>query len=250
MIKFFRKIRQKLLTENKFSKYLLYTIGEIVLVVIGILIALSINNWNDDRKIADQETLYLKRLLSDNKQDYITFSNFIRDLKKGNETIEQLSKALNTTINDSLLVVRANEFIEYGSIFPIFSSSKSTFIDLSSTGNLSVIKDFNLRDQIVNHYAQHDYMQQRIQISTEWTIPLDGSLYTENNAMNFETSTAFLYPNTSIKVLASELRDNKLAYINNIASHHWINSDAIDRFEKLKEQTAKIIDKIEKQLTE
>jgi len=50
MINFFRKIRQRLLTENKFSKYLLYGIGEIILVVIGILIALSINNWNEDRK--------------------------------------------------------------------------------------------------------------------------------------------------------------------------------------------------------
>jgi len=47
MIKFFRKIRQQLLAENKFTKYLIYAIGEIVLVVIGILIALSINNWNE-----------------------------------------------------------------------------------------------------------------------------------------------------------------------------------------------------------
>ena len=50
MIKFFRKIRQQLLTENRFSKYLLYAIGEIVLVVIGILIALQINNWNEAQK--------------------------------------------------------------------------------------------------------------------------------------------------------------------------------------------------------
>ena len=50
MIKFFRKIRQNLLLENKTSKYFSYAIGEIVLVVIGILIALSINNWNEERK--------------------------------------------------------------------------------------------------------------------------------------------------------------------------------------------------------
>lgn len=50
MIKFFRKIRQRLLTENKFSKYLIYAIGEILLVVIGILIALQINNWNESQK--------------------------------------------------------------------------------------------------------------------------------------------------------------------------------------------------------
>jgi hypothetical protein len=50
MIKFFRRIRQKLLTENKFSKYLIYAIEEIILVVIGILIALNINNRNELRK--------------------------------------------------------------------------------------------------------------------------------------------------------------------------------------------------------
>ncbi|GHA30492.1 hypothetical protein GCM10007103_09880 [Salinimicrobium marinum] len=54
-MKFFRKIRQKLLIESKFSKYLLYAIGEIILVVIGILIALQINNWNQNRK--DDRTL-------------------------------------------------------------------------------------------------------------------------------------------------------------------------------------------------
>ena len=62
MIKFFRKIRQRLLSENKFSKYLIYAIGEIILVVIGILIALSINNWNEnkkDRKL-EKEFLILK----------------------------------------------------------------------------------------------------------------------------------------------------------------------------------------------
>ncbi|WP_245603281.1 DUF6090 family protein, partial [Maribacter antarcticus] len=50
MIKFFRKNRQKSLTENKFSKYLIYAIGEIILVVIGILIALQVNNWNEESK--------------------------------------------------------------------------------------------------------------------------------------------------------------------------------------------------------
>ncbi len=59
MIKFFRKIRQRLLTENKFSKYMLYAIGEIILVVIGILIALQINNANENRKLDTQEQNYL-----------------------------------------------------------------------------------------------------------------------------------------------------------------------------------------------
>jgi len=69
MIKFFRKIRQRLLTENKFSKYLLYAIGEIVLVVVGILIALQINNWNEARKNHNNLEGYLIFMLEDIESD-------------------------------------------------------------------------------------------------------------------------------------------------------------------------------------
>lgn len=65
MIKFFRKIRQKLLSENKFSKYLIYAIGEILLVVIGIVIALQLNEWNDNWKDKELEKGYYCRLLDD-----------------------------------------------------------------------------------------------------------------------------------------------------------------------------------------
>ena len=65
MIKFFRKIRQNLLMENKTGKYFKYAIGEIVLVVIGILIALSISNWNENRKNSQSETVFLEGILYD-----------------------------------------------------------------------------------------------------------------------------------------------------------------------------------------
>ena len=62
MIKFFRKIRQNLLLEGKTSRYIKYAIGEIVLVVIGILIALQINNWNENRKDTIEEQAILESL--------------------------------------------------------------------------------------------------------------------------------------------------------------------------------------------
>ena len=65
MIKFFRRIRKQLLTENKFSKYLLYAIGEIVLVVIGILIALQLNMWSDDLKAQVQYEGFTQQLKVD-----------------------------------------------------------------------------------------------------------------------------------------------------------------------------------------
>ena len=65
MIKFFRRIRQKSLSENKFSKYLIYAIGEIILVVIGILVALQINNWNNDKSNKKESDQFNRRLLAE-----------------------------------------------------------------------------------------------------------------------------------------------------------------------------------------
>lgn len=75
MIKFFRRIRQKLLMENRASKYLLYAIGEIVLVVIGILIALQINNWNENRKLQNAQNLLLIDLYDNLRADSIVLEN-------------------------------------------------------------------------------------------------------------------------------------------------------------------------------
>lgn len=91
MIKFFRKIRQKLLSENKFSRYLIYAIGEIVLVVIGILIALQINNWNEERKEAVRQTKHIEQLLQDARIDSVFYTSrldhFARQLKAYKELI-------------------------------------------------------------------------------------------------------------------------------------------------------------------
>ena len=83
MIKFFRKIRQKLLAKNKFSKYLIYAIGEIVLVVIGILIALQINNWNEQQKTKSNQEKYLTLL----KTEAINNLNQVKKTKEAAKTM-------------------------------------------------------------------------------------------------------------------------------------------------------------------
>ena len=96
MIKFFRKIRQQLLIENKFSKYLLYGLGEIVLVVIGILIALSINNWNKRNQLSNQEyklVLELKNDLTETQNELIEDSNTLsKIIQKSDSIITYLNK--------------------------------------------------------------------------------------------------------------------------------------------------------------
>tara|TARA_R110002073_G_scaffold161723_3_gene317356 strand:+ start:2404 stop:3180 length:777 start_codon:yes stop_codon:yes gene_type:complete len=85
MIKFFRRIRQQMLDQNKTSRYFKYALGEIILVVFGILIALQINTWNENRKAANEETKILKAL----QADFKVSKNRIK------ETIVIQQKALN-----------------------------------------------------------------------------------------------------------------------------------------------------------
>jgi hypothetical protein len=92
MIKFFRKIRQRLLSENRLGKYFLYAIGEIVLVVIGILIALQINNWNETQrnKAFERETLaqIQTNLVKDKTTLEIINKNFKRAIRSSNKILE------------------------------------------------------------------------------------------------------------------------------------------------------------------
>ena len=93
MIKFFRKIRQKLLSENKFTKYLLYAIGEITLVMIGILLALQVNNWNEQKKLKKEYISDLKSIKENLEKDAI---NITTNIKNGTRYSSQLKERLKT----------------------------------------------------------------------------------------------------------------------------------------------------------
>jgi hypothetical protein len=249
VIKFFRHIRQRLIKENRVSKYLIYAAGEIVLVVVGILIALQINNWNEDRKARLDEELYLNRLISENHQDIKTFNDQINFLQKGVASVELFSDALkDDQASDSSVVFAAYHYNTYGSILPVFNSSRSTFDDLSSTGNLQVISNKDLRELLVRHYAQIEQTKERLQINNHWALAMDGPFQVENNIMQYESSTARFFPERDMNEMAEELRKRKVKYINNAVVHYWINLDAISELEKRKVKADSLIAVLKREL--
>ncbi|MCJ7466437.1 MAG: DUF6090 family protein [Maribacter sp.] len=149
MINFFRKIRQRLLTENKASKYLLYAIGEIVLVVIGILIALQINNWNQQRIAFEDEQVLLKILKID-------FTNRLKELEFLNtgrqnavNTIEQLMflgenppEFYKEYIIDSLLATATTTYR--------FNEKFSTMDMLFNSGKINTLSNDSLKFSLSN----------------------------------------------------------------------------------------------------
>jgi len=249
MIGLLRKLLRNEYSGSSIRKYILYAIGEIFLVVIGILLALQVNNWNEERILRKKESLYLERLIAEMGQDLATYSSIIEDLHVGIDAAEKLSYVLNDTSSaDTLLIKMTNEYFKYASIVPNFSSSRSTFDDLASTGNLEAITNTELRDQIVEHYANIERIQERMRINNEWALLLDGPFQIQNNIMQFESTTAHLFPKMSIAKKAQELRNRKFEYINNAAVHFWVNGDAIELLESLTMNSKELIDEINQNL--
>jgi len=158
MIKFFRKIRQGLLTENKFSKYLLYAIGEIILVVIGILIALSINNWNEKKKASKLEVRILKEISENLGEDLVSLQNDVRLNEGGIKNIQAIEQALdsNKPLTDSLLQ-------RFGRITfnPTYTLKASGYKNLSSIGFQVIVID-SIRKSITHLYeTQYSFLKER-----------------------------------------------------------------------------------------
>ena len=167
MIKFFSKIRQNLLMENKTSKYFKYAIGEIALVMIGILLALKVSNWNDVRKERTLEKRYLSELIFDLKTDSIAISNFLIQSNiqlKHKRNIIDFSAGKSDFSKDSLSIFFNNQWQMTYSFNPI----TTTLDEMKSTGNIGVVQNSDLRRNILKTYNNYlIYINQHEKIYNE-----------------------------------------------------------------------------------
>jgi hypothetical protein len=149
MIKYFRKIRQRLLSQNKISNYLFYAVGEILLVVIGILIALQINNWNQKRLDRDFEITMLKEIRSslETDLDFFKVIQFRASIKE--EGIQELLKMIdsNKIYPDSTLLRSYNKMI----LGVSYTFNKGAYEGLKSVG-LDKISNDSLRRELILIY--------------------------------------------------------------------------------------------------
>lgn len=144
MIKFFRHIRQNLIMEHKTSKYLKYAIGEIILVVIGILIALQINNWNQKQIIKDHNNVILKNLISEFKSNKIELDSSITNISN---VINALDSLL-ILMNENKPKIEQNDFevlLEKTFVTPSWTPSSYVLEEMKSSGDLSNIENNELK---------------------------------------------------------------------------------------------------------
>ena len=156
MFRFFRHIRQRLFLERKVSRYIGYAVGEIVLIVVGILIALQINDWNEERKERVEERQVLGQIYAEMEVCLETVERWMprfeqkeADLNEvlgvvRGQTIEDSSKFLITTAESANLAFNQPEI------------PSTTFDEITSSGKIGLIQNVVLRNKIRNLYHQFE----------------------------------------------------------------------------------------------
>ena len=146
-MKFFRTLRQKLLTENRTSKYLLYAVGEILLVVIGILIALQVNNYNESEQTRAREQVFLQGLREDLQLN-------LKELERCMERYQSAMRSAEVMIgyfegapvaDDGSFNYHAMNVMRWDP----FLRNNSTLKELISSGSLGILSDQYLKSELL-----------------------------------------------------------------------------------------------------
>ncbi|MCO4822155.1 MAG: hypothetical protein KC469_08810 [Flavobacteriaceae bacterium] len=143
MIKFFRRIRYDLMEKNKTGKYLKYAIGEIILVVIGILIALSINNWNETKKQEQRAIIYANKIINDIETDLKNVDSLV---VIGQRNIKEIENYFNYFENQdpvdiSALIDSCSHVIKDVMRKYRYTPNNHTFKDMQASGNSTLLSE-------------------------------------------------------------------------------------------------------------
>ncbi|MFC3879840.1 DUF6090 family protein [Algoriphagus namhaensis] len=169
MLKFFRKIRQNLLSEGRTGKYIKYAFGEIVLVMIGILLALQVNNWNESRKNNILRKSIIDNLITDLQKDIENLHSLNEINTAAEKEGEYLASFLKEELNEIDTLRLTNSIVICGYV-PNKSIISSTYNELINSNNFHLFKDATLKrllDEYYNPNSWSDLLNSRI-LKTIW----------------------------------------------------------------------------------
>ena len=164
MIKFFRHIRQQLLSENKTGKYFKYAIGEIVLVVIGILIALQINNWNENRLKLNKESAILANIHKEFKGNKKQLDSVLYQHNLAHNACKEIINFFPITSKPKPIELDSLSrymWDSYGGM--TFNPSQSSINALTNTSSFDIISNEHLRDLLISwNDLIEDYQEEEL----------------------------------------------------------------------------------------
>ena len=242
MIKFFRNIRKALLAEGKLGKYLFYAFGEVLLVVIGILLALQINAKYEASKKEKLKNVYIDRLVNDLKLDTLNINTTTAAVAKSQVAIEEFIASLNTDTAQDTLYEVTSEFFDIGWIINDYTATDNTYKDLSQTGNMNIIGDPELIEALIKYYGFTNLLKEYHQVNKDWITPLDQQVALKTSAFEIDGATKELFSHTTAAETLNELRSEVKLLERCAAGHFWINGSLTRNMAVIKVEAIKLLE--------
>ena len=233
--------------DNKPMKYVRYAIGEIVLVVVGILIALQINNWNNSNQRNDLKSVYLQRLINDIKKDTSNISYVISELELNQKSIRALVSKMNIDSDIEELDTLFHNFFERGWIISEFVPTSNTYTDLSQTGNMNIFKNTELIDEIIQYYSFMTQVENSNNVNKNWITPMDQEIAVATPAFELDPVTKELFLHKNKEDALKKLDMNYELIERNAAGHFWINQSLADNLLAIKGLCIDLLQSLEKE---
>ncbi len=181
MPRIFNSIRQRLLKENRLTRYLVYAIGEIVLVVIGILIALSINTWNKGRQ--DLQAQY--ELLQDLRDDLVIQQELIAEQITFEEGFVSQIDSARGYERGQIGAVELQAILFRLTTRHTFVANKATMSKMTSSGQIALIRNASLENSIVRYYQLSDYTTTVTNNNNLFIVDMQYGPFVSDNALGF-----------------------------------------------------------------
>lgn len=240
-----------MISNNRIGRYLAYAVGEILLIVIGILIAVELSNLNEQRRAVDLERAYLARIASEVRSNIAMFSADRETASAAQRVIERFSASLNnSSATDAELVKATIDYFKTGWLFPNFNPTTTTFDDLEATGNLQVIRNNPTRQSIIELYAGYEQRGRSLESNMNWGLPVDARLTFEYDALRWDPRTAALFPELSLAEAASDILANAKILNRSAAIHFWVKHRALDTYEHEIALSESVLEKVEAELAQ
>ena len=239
-----RRITKHVKDQNWFAVAL-----DFVIVVVGILIAFQITEWNQGRSNEKLRVQYLERLQTDLNETIKYLSANEDNSEQKIEVVDAFVATLNAQDSDeNELILSTKDYFYRGTLFSDFKVFRSTFDDLTSSGNLGILRSHELSAALVTLNTNYAYKNEDFLVNTDWILPFESVLATEFDWFRFDELTSHLFPSQPSVQVAAEIRLNEDKLRRHAALHYWLGHNLKRDFRSMVEQSQQVLDLVNKEL--
>ena len=246
MIRFFRQLRKGFVNQEQITKYLLYALGEIALVVIGILIALQINIANEHQKDLQKEQVYLKALKAELMRDTARIQRTKRALsrmKSATRYILDVYEDPEHVIQDSIHFIGQYKLMV---AFDLDLPEPMVWGELQSTGNLSLIRDRRILDGLYAYYDTMNSVARDYENNTQYFVNrgryYDSATMSSQHQEEFFENFSVDYPPTYEEVQTIINNEGNFKNSKGIYTGLLLSNNSLQRLNNLVLKNLKIVE--------